>query len=181
MIYSLGEDYYVRPLQEADVRGPYPSWFEDQEVCKYNSHSQFPKTAVYFRSFFDALNNEDQVVWAICHADDGHIGNISLQALSFINRNGEFAVLIGDRRHWRKGVAHRAAEKLFDHGFFKLNLERIYCGTAATNVGMRRLAVRLGMVQEGCRSNHLYLDGEWVDVIEFGILKKGFLSRSTTA
>jgi ribosomal-protein-alanine N-acetyltransferase len=172
MIYELSNNYYVRALQESDLDGPYSSWFEDLEVCKYNSHGKFAKTADYFRSFFNSLNSEDQVVWAICHKTDGHIGNISLQGLSFINRNAEFAILMGDRRHWHRGVALAAGKKLLHHGFSKLNLERIYCGTAATNIGMRNLAERLGMIQEGCRRNHLFLDGEWVDMLEYGILKK---------
>lgn len=178
MIYSLGSDYFVRALQESDLEGPYPSWFEDQEVCKYNSHGKFFKTADYFRSFYGSFNREDQIIWAICHTRDGHIGNISLQGLSVINRNAEFAVLVGDRRHWRKGVAFEAGTKLLHHGFYKLNLERIYCGTAAPNIGMRKLAERLGMLREGCRRNHLYLDGEWVDMLEYGILKKEFLIRN---
>lgn len=174
MIYALNNEYYVRPMQESDLAGPYPSWFEDQEVCKYNSHGKYARSANYFRSFFDSLGGEDQVVWAICHSTDGHIGCISLQGLSFINRNAEFAVLMGHRKHWRKGVAFEAGRKLLEHGFFKLNLERIYCGMAAPNIGMRKLAERLGMVQEGCRRNHLYLEGKWVDMLEFGLLKSEF-------
>lgn len=172
MIYRLSDEYFVRPFCEADLAGAYMSWFEDQDVCKYNSHGKFFKTAAYFRSFYESLDSENQVVWAICHNMDGHIGNISLQGISLINRNAELAILLGDKRHWGKGVAKMAGRKLIQHGFDKLNLERIYCGTAASNEAMKRLALALGMAQEGCRRSHLYLDGGWVDVIEYGLLKR---------
>lgn len=172
MIYQLSDEYFARSFYESDLAGAYMSWFEDQDVCKYNSHGKFFKTAVYFRSFYESLDSENQVVWAICHNMDGHIGNISLQGISSINRNAEFAILLGDKRHWGKGVAKMAGRKLIQHGFDKLNLERIYCGTAASNETMKRLALALGMVQEGCRRSHLYLDGNWVDVIEYGLLKR---------
>ena len=172
MICFICDDYFLRALQESDLEGPYPSWFEDQEVCRYNSHGKFFKTAAYFREFFNGLNSEKQLVWAICHKTDGHIGNISLQEISFINRNAEFAILLGDKRHWGKGVALAAGKKLIQHGFQKLNLERIYCGTANTNEAMNKLALALGMVEEGRRKAHLYLDGEWVDLIEYGLLKR---------
>ena len=172
MIYQLDNDYFVRPLQESDLEGPYPSWFEDQDVCQYNSHGKFFKTPSYFKAFYNSLDSEDHVVWAICHKTDGHIGNVSLQGISFINRNAEFAILIGDKRHWRKGVALAASRKLIEHGFRKLNLERVYCGTAENNSAMRHLAKALEMVQEGCRRSHLYLDGKWVDVIEYGLLRR---------
>lgn len=172
MIYQLERGYFVRPLQERDLKGPYLSWFEDQEVCKYNSHGKFFKTTTYYKAFYDRLNSEDRITWAICHKTDGHIGNVGLQNISFINRNAEFAIILGDKRHWGKGVALDASRKLIEHGFCKLNLERVYCGTAETNAAMRKLAKALGMVEEGRRRSHLYLDGRWVDVIEYGLLRQ---------
>lgn len=171
MIYQLNDEYFVRAFKESDFNGPYQFWFEDQEVCRYNSHGKFCKTLADFRAYLDGLNREDQVVWAICHTIDGHIGNISLQGISLINRHADFGVLIGDKRHWGKGVACEAAKALFRHGFNKLNLERIWCAAAAPNLAMRSLAKRLGMAEEGCRRSHLYLNGEWVDMIEFGLLR----------
>jgi len=180
MICSISDDYFVRALQESDLDGPYPSWFEDQEVCRYNSHGKFFKTSAYFRDFFNELNSEKQLVWAICHRTDGHVGNISLQEISFINRNAEFAILLGDKRHWGKGVALAAGNILIQHGFQKLNLERIHCGIAETNEGANKLVLALGMVEEGRRKAHLYLDGEWVDLIEYGVLKRYLQSNEPT-
>jgi [ribosomal protein S5]-alanine N-acetyltransferase len=171
MIYQLNAQYFVRPLDEMDLNGPYPSWFEDQEVCRFNSHGKFFKTKASFREYVGALDREDRVVWAVCHVDDGHIGNISLQGMSFINRTAEFAILMGDKRRWRRGVALLAGRALLQHGFDKLNLERIYCGTAATNEGMKKLAAGLGMTLEGTRRKHLFLEGIRVDVLEYGILR----------
>jgi len=171
MIYELDDHYYVRGLTQSDLSGPYPGWFSDQTVTKYNSHGKFVKTLDYFQSYFDQLNNQDQLVWAICHRENGHIGNISLQLIDFICRNADLGVLIGDKRHWGKGVALMAAKALLQHGFYKLNLERIYCSTAATNYGMQKLAVKMGMTEEGRRRSHMYLEGQWIDMIQFGILR----------
>lgn len=176
MIYELPDGYFVRAMIESDLAGPYPSWFEDQVVCKYNSHGKYARNSQWFRSFYESANGDDRVVWAICHRDHGHIGNISLLDMSLVNRNAEFGILIGDRRHHGKSVGVYAGRKLLQHGFEKLNLERIYCGTAATNVGMHRLALRLGMTEEGRRRKQLFLEGQWVDVLEYGILRDEFLA-----
>lgn len=174
MIYKLSKDYFVRSLAESDLDGAYPSWFEDQDVCRYNSHGKFFKTRASFKEYLNELNWQDRVVWAICHVEDGHIGNVSLQEISLINRTAEFAILLGDKRHWGKGVGLSAGQKLFEHGFNKLNLERIYCGTAATNEGMKKLANALGMALEGTRRQHFFLDGSRVDMLEYGILRTEF-------
>ena len=171
MIYSLGDDYLVRAFRERDLDGPYRTWFEDQEVCRYNSHGKLFRNESYFRDFWEALNHEDRMVWAICHRQDGHIGNISLQAISPINRNAELAILLGDKRHWGHGVGRMAGRQLLRHGFDKLNLHRVFCGCAATNGGMLHLARSLGFREEGRRRAHLWLEGQWVDVVEFGLLR----------
>lgn len=176
MIYRLSDDYFVRAFRELDLDGPYRSWFEDQDVCRFNSHGKLFRNEQYFRAFWESLNRDDRMVWAICHRDDGHIGNISLQAISAINRNAEFAIIVGDRRHWGRGVGRLAGLQLLRHGFDKLNLERVYCGAAATNAGMCALARTLGMREEGRRRAHLWLDGAWVDVVEFGVLRDEFIS-----
>lgn len=177
MIYDLPGGYFVRALYASDLAGPYPQWFEDQEVCKYNSHGKLAKNSDWFKEFYESANRDDRVVWAICHREAGHIGNISLQEMSFVNRNAELAILIGDRRHQGKSVGINVGLALLRHGFVKLNLERIYCGTAATNIGMQRLAHHLGMTEEGRRRNHLFLEGQWVDMLEYGILKSEFLEQ----
>ena len=178
MIYQLSKDYFVRPLADEDLDGAYPKWFEDQEVCRYNSHGKFFKTKAYFKQYLSDLDRQDRVVWAICHVDDGHIGNISLQEISLINRTAEFAVILGDKRHWGKGVGLLAGRKLIEHGFRKLDLERIHCGTAATNEGMKKLAIGMGMCLEGNRRQHLFLEGSRVDMLEYGILRSEFRNAS---
>ena len=174
MIYELSKDYFVRPLAKEDLEGPYSKWFEDQEVCRYNSHGKFFETKSYFEEYLNNINQKDRVVWAICHTKDGHIGNVSLQEISPIDRTAEFAIIIGDKRHWGKGISVLAGSQLLEHGFKKLNLERIYCGTAATNEGMKKLALTMGMSHEGTRRQHLFLEGVRVDIMEYGILRSEY-------
>ncbi len=174
MIYQLTPEYFVRVLSERDVDGPYPSWFSDQDVCRYNSHGKLFNTEEHFRHFVRGMDSGDRLVWAICHRDDGHIGNISLQQIALIDRSAELAILLGDRRHWGRKVGVLAGRQLLRHGFDKLNLERIYCGTTVTNLAMRHLAETLGMTLEGTRRQHVFLEGQRVDVVEYGILREEF-------
>ena len=173
---QLNDEFSVRGLREEDVDGPSPSWFEDQDVCAHNSHGTFVRSKEYFRDFVRRLDGQSMVVWAICHVQDGHVGNVALQNISLINQSAEFAIILGDRRHWGRGVGLLAAQAMLAHGFNNLNLHRIYCGTAATNRAMRRIALKLRMKEEGVRREHLFLAGRWVDVIEYGVLGSEFAS-----
>jgi len=178
IMYRIDESYYLRPLSADDMGGPYTSWFIDQNICRFSSHGKFTKSTSDFVEYINSSNSEKLIVLAICHNEDGHVGNISLQNISLINRNAEFAIIIGDSKHHGKGVAFKASQILLTHGFNKLNLHRVYCGTAEGNIGMVQLAKKLGMKQEGCQRKHLFLEGEWIDKVEFGILKHEFLCQA---
>jgi RimJ/RimL family protein N-acetyltransferase len=103
---------------------------------------------------------------------DKHIGNISLQSIDWINKSAEIAFLLGEKKYWGKNIMFEAGSLLIDHGFKMLNLHRIYCGTSSENIGMQKLANKLGMIKEGQRKDALFKNGKYLDVIEYGIIVK---------
>lgn len=184
------ERFYVRPFTREDAKGNYKNWWTDQDVCKYSSHGLFPMYSAELEKFLNSLESNSKIVWAIivkgeqkltkddCYTGyqykDGsiHIGNISLDRIDWVNRSAEFSVIIGEKDYWNKGYTTEAAKFLFHHAFNKLNLGRIWTGMAASNIGMIRVAEKLGMLEEGRRKSAVFLEGEYVDVIEFGILRE---------
>ena len=176
--FIVGEKIYLRNLNPEDAESDYFQWFNDPEVCKYNSHYKFPYTKIKALDYIQhAIESRNDLILAIVHKkNDCHIGNISLQQIDYINRNAEFAIIIGDKNHWKKGLAYEAAILLIGHGFKELNLHRIYCGTSEKNIGMRKLAEKIGMKKEGRRREAILYGGSLVDVIEYGILQNEFIS-----
>lgn len=161
---------------EADADGAYPGWLNDAEVCRGNSHHVFPYTRegalAYIRQ---AAQTRDSLILAVILRDGHrHIGNIALQDIHPLNRSAELAILIGERDVWGSGFAHEAAELIVAHGFTELNLERIECGTFSGNTAMQKLALRLGMKEEGRRRRAAYKNGRYQDVVEFGLLRAEF-------
>ena len=169
-----GENLYLRPLHVNDALGDYPSWLNDKEVCQYNSHGDILYTQEMALSYIQSVQNSLTCkVFAICDkTSDKHIGNISLQAISTKNQNAEFAILLGDKAFWGKGISKEAGKLLLDYGFTILKLHRIYCGTSEANIPMQHLAISLGMEFEGRRKETLYKNGIFYDILEYGILAK---------
>jgi [ribosomal protein S5]-alanine N-acetyltransferase len=163
----------VKGLGDAELEGNYPNWFSDMDVCRFNRHGVFPQSKDGIAQFVRTLDGDrTRLVWAVYRLEDGlHIGNISLQNISYIDKSAEIAFIFGEKSCWGRGYAFDAAYLLIHHAWDKLNLHRIYCGTASTNIGMQKLALKLNMVQEGLRREALYLDGYYVDIVEFGLLR----------
>lgn len=166
----------LRPLSMRDVKQDYVNWLNDADVCKYNSHHVFPYTLELAKKYVtDIQTSKSDVVLAIITKDRGkHIGNIALQKIDPVNRSAEYAIVLGDKDYWGKGVAKEASQLILKHGFESLNLHRIHCGTSVKNIPMQNLATALGFEKEGVRKDALYKDGEFVDVIEYGFLRDDF-------
>ena len=179
IIFLKGQRLHLRALTEKDLTNEYLQWLNDEEVCRYNSHAIFPNTEQKMKNYFDRLDGQREVVLAIIDVNlNKHIGNISLQNINWVSRNAEFAILLGDKNYWGKGYGEEAAKLIVCYGFERLNLHRIYCGTFEGNEGMKKLAVKLNMKEEGIRREAVYKHGEYVDIVEYGVLRNEFLNSS---
>lgn len=177
MNYFLESDNIgLRSLEADDLNENYLSWLNNQQTSEQNSHAYFPYTQSQLQSFYEsASKNKNLLLLAIIHKSDNiHIGNTSLQNINWLYRNAEFAILLGNSNYWGKGYSYEAARLIVKHGFFNLNLHRIYCGTTENNIGMRQLAKKLGMQQEGIRREAFFKNDIYQSIIEFGILRNEF-------
>lgn len=161
----------------------YYTWWNDQEVTKYNSHGLFPATRQESMRIRTSAENGEIIVFAIVVPDKNgvnkklHIGNVSLQRIDLINRSAEFAVVIGEKDYWGNGYCTNASIHLFNHAFKKLNMHRLWSGTAQPNIGMQKVFDKLGMIQEGRFREATYLNGKYEDIVEYGILKDEWINR----
>jgi RimJ/RimL family protein N-acetyltransferase len=174
MTYFLQDSVVgLRHLEENDISGPYANWLNNQQVNLNNSHGRFPvssrKLLDYIYSTSDMSNT---LVLAVIDLEKSlHIGNISLQSISWIDRSAEIAFILGDSSYSGKGFMFRAGTLLISHAFNTLNLNRIACGTLATNIAMIRLASKLGMTQEGRRRQALFKNNQYIDILEYGLVR----------
>jgi RimJ/RimL family protein N-acetyltransferase len=174
--FIIGKRIILRSLKESDLKGPYVTWFNDAQVCQYNSHHFFPYYKEQAREYIKKVSGSGRdLVLAIVKKDTkAHIGNISLQRIDYLNRTAEFAIIIGDKKCWGKGYAKEAGCLIVHHGFTQLNLNRIYCGTSSENIPMQKLALYLGMKKEGKRRKALFKSNKYSDILEYGVLKNEF-------
>jgi RimJ/RimL family protein N-acetyltransferase len=175
MIYETDRIKIV-PFSKEYANDNYMSWFMNKDITKFNSHGLGPMTIKQRDLFLETLYDGSKIVWAIIikEYEDKliHIGNISLQSINQIYQTAEFAILIGEKKYWGKGIGKEAGQLIINHGFNRLNMNRIWTGTAETNMGMRRLARALGMTREGVFRDGMYLNGEYTDIYTYAILKE---------
>jgi ribosomal-protein-alanine N-acetyltransferase len=170
--FLLGTTIKLRNLMKTDLDGDYVWWLNDQEVVKFNSHGRFPVSKNEIFDYIEnSTRNQSQIILAIIDIKSNkHIGNISLQKINWVDRSAEIAFLLGDREFHGKGIMFEAGTLLINHAFISLNLHRVYCGTSSENIAMQKLAIKLGMIQEGVRKKAIFNNGSYHDIIEYGLL-----------
>ena len=178
IVFLKSNRLHLRALMENDLTNVYLQWLNDDEVCRNNSHAVFPNTEHKMKTYYESLQNQNQVVLAIIHTDSAkHIGNVSLQNINWISRNAEFAMLLGDKEYWGGGYGEEAAKLIVEYGFSRLNLHRIYCGTLEDNESMKKLAGKLKMTEEGLRREAIFKNGQYHNIMEYGVLKDEFFEN----
>ena len=168
----------LESFQEKHIQEAYLAWFQDPETCRYNSHGGKPYTRENALSYLESIEQSSVTcVFAIYLKEtDQHVGNISLNDISWKHQFGEISILIGEKTCWGKGVATDAVKLMLEIGFEHLGLHRLWVSTVKENVGMIRVAQKLGFFHEGILKEAFLKEGRFFDLTQWAILNSRSLS-----
>lgn len=107
----------------------------------------------------------------LAREDDRLIGKAMLEYVDWATNNAYVRLGIGEAQSRRKGYGSQALSLLLSYAFCELKLYRVTAVIPAYNTGALRLFGKFGFVEETRRKEALYRDGEFWDVIGFGLLK----------
>ena len=115
----------------------------------------------------------DEIVWVIAaKSDDTCLGHVGLYQIDHRVRSAEFAISIGNKDWWGKGLGGQIAQLVIRYGFRQLNLHRIHITVLATNLRSIRMCEKVGFKTEGCIRHGQFRDGQYVDVLIMGLLEE---------
>ena len=91
-----------------------------------------------------------EVLWVIADADtDAPVGHVGLYEIDHRIRTAEFAIMLGQKSVWGKGLGRACAEFAVRYGFEQLNLNRVSLQVVANNERAHGLYSSIGFVEEG--------------------------------
>lgn len=102
--------------------------------------------------------------------DDRLIGKAMVEWIDWTNGNGFIRLGIGAEEDRRKGYGSQALSMLLRYAFSELNLYRVTAVVPAYNEGAIRLFQKFGFMEEIRRRKALNRDGEFWDLLSFGLL-----------
>ena len=168
-----GEKTILREMRAEDVLRQHEF---NQDIELYGLDSSFPRPSSLEQAqaaYEDSVKNADEdSAWFAIEADGKYIGNCCLMGLNRPHGILELGIVIGDRQYWGRGYGRDATKLLLRYGFHYLGARRIVLTTHARNERAIRCYRACGFVEE-CRPRQvLWIEGEYVDLVNMSILRE---------
>ncbi|NEU57214.1 GNAT family N-acetyltransferase [Halorussus sp. MSC15.2] len=130
-----------------------------------------PQTRGQVEAFYEntvAADNGDANFLVCTENREGALGEVDLFGVE--DDHAEIAYwLVPEARG--EGYATEAVTLLLDYAFETRGLRRTYARVVEHNDGSHDLLERLGFTEEGRLREHVFLDGEYRDVVLYGLLR----------
>ncbi|WP_132058443.1 GNAT family N-acetyltransferase [Halorussus amylolyticus] len=133
-----------------------------------------PQTREQVEEFYEntiAADNGDANFLICRDGEDEPIGEANLFRVERDHAEVAYWLDADARGH---GYATGAASLLLEYGFETRGLHRLYAKVVDFNDDSRRLLQRLGFSEEGRFRDHEFLNGEYRDVVVYGLLCEGW-------
>jgi len=171
-----GEKVILRPVKRSDI-SYFLKWFNDMEVTQYLM-MYLPLTEMAEEKWIEEMAGGDSagkdahfVIETIGSDTNIPVGIIGLHGINPKDHNAMFGIVIGEMDYWSKGYGAEATRLLLNYGFQQLNLHRIGSAAFAFNERSIKLHKRVGFIEEGRQRQAMFKNGEFHDIVEFGLLR----------
>lgn len=173
-VFIEGERIYLREIRLSDANKNYRDWMNDPEINQY-LESRFERWSVgkLKQYISDIKRNPDNVFLTIVSRDGNkHIGNIKIGPINRRHRYADVGVIIGEKSFWGKGIAAEAIKLVVDYAFNSLDLHKLTAGAYRCNSRSIKAFQKAGFSIEGVRKKHYLCNGDYVDGVLLGIVRK---------
>jgi RimJ/RimL family protein N-acetyltransferase len=177
-VFIEGENICFIP-QNSDNINLYVKWLNDPKVRIY-SRNIVPLRVEDIKKWFEPQEGRTPgyIGFEIWHKKDKKaIGNVGLGLLDWINGFANVGVTIGEPAYWNKNIATEATELIIEYAFNELNLNKLHGGVCVKNIASWSVAEKIGFQLEGIREQEWYVDGEYLGLKAYCLLKEDWMKR----
>lgn len=154
-------------------------WLNDPEVMQYwdgrDHPATFDRVEARFRRSIDGSDRE--AVRYMIEADGVEgaeprcVGMVQYGRVQPRAKNTQIDLLIGEPSFRDTGFGAEAVRVLLAHLFVSLKVHRVWFTVRVPNERAMRGAERAGFTREGVLREHDHLEGQFVDVVVYGMLR----------
>jgi RimJ/RimL family protein N-acetyltransferase len=171
-IFIDGEHIILSTLDKRFHLNTCYKWFNDKDVIRYLLTDCLPTTYEDEIRWFEELRSNDRLMFAIETRDQRkYIGNVGLHHIDWISHTARTVTILGDKEEWGKGFGTEAKRLVISYAFNSLNLRKLSSHVLECNIPSQRMNIKCGFKEEGCLRKQVYREGQYHDLIIFGLMK----------
>jgi len=172
----VGPRVLLRPLQESDVNEEYLAWLNDRAVNRYLAVGQSVSTDETLRAYLQRFqNSRTDVLFVIIHRQTARpLGTVTINRLHPVNRTADTGIMIGRKDSWGRGYGVEAWRLAIEYAFTNLGVRKLTAGAVVDNLASIAALKKLGFKQEGVFREEFLVDGQYRDIVRFGVFQHEF-------
>ena len=169
-----GDRVMLMPLQPSDGLWLQPIW-NDPETTKWMVAGRTPMAREEMDQLIASWRSPSAFVFGLSPVKERatRVGYAGLFAVDWIDRKAEFRIMVSAKTHGI-GIGRQATSLMLRFAFSRLNLNRVWLGTAATNDRALACFAKCGFREEGRLLKDLWRDGSYIDNVRMAILQAEF-------
>jgi UDP-4-amino-4,6-dideoxy-N-acetyl-beta-L-altrosamine N-acetyltransferase len=147
------------------------NWRTMPEVTKYmytDFEPSLEQQKKWYRQISEDVNRKDWVI----NVDDEDVGVLSIVKIDRTNRRCEWAYYLGSPNVRGKGIGKNVELNILEYVFEKLGLNKLCCEVLKDNELVVKIHEKYGSLVEGDRRQQVFKNGEFLDIVEMGILRE---------
>lgn len=164
-VFMRGEQVTLNTITSDDY-GILQELFNDPSI-RHQAGVSLPWTECDVADFVEQTT--DTVQFLVCR-EDLPIGHVVLTELDTQARTGELGWIVICPEEQGNGYATEAVDLCLTHAFDDRSLHKVWARVIDGNVASIQLLEKLGFQQEGVLREQEYVEGEFVDVLRYGLL-----------
>ena len=161
-------DIKLRRMVESDMENVM-RWRMNPEVTKYMYTD--PKLTMEGQlKWFAKVDNDETCRYFIIVVDEVPIGLLAIIDIDELNHRCSWVWYIGEDGYRGKGIAKKIQLNLYDYVFYEMGMHRLWSNILSFNTHeITNVHEACGYVVEGVQKEHIYKNGQFLDVVLMGI------------
>ncbi len=132
------------------------------------------------RAWFEGIRKREDVRYWIIYVDGESAGVINIANIDIANRRCEWGYYVAEKRVRSLQLAVALEYNLYEHVFNVIHMNRLSYEVLAFNKQVIKLHELCGSKIEGIMRQHVYKNGQYHDVVLFGMLAEDWHELQST-
>lgn len=163
--FLRGDLVTLHPVDEDDL--PFARDLLNDPRVRLGVAASTPFTLADERSWYEGLGDGDHAF--VIRADGERVGIVGLHEGEEPWGVAEAGYFVSPD-HWGNGYATDALRCAVRYGFEERRCNKVEANVYEPNDASRRVVEKVGFTREGERRDHAFVEGEYVDLYEYGLL-----------